>query len=86
MSREQVFVFIRRWRFVLIPIAIYHQTTTMASLARLGEEPVPAHEVSPQTRSDPAPIFQCTGAGGGVVVSLGGDGDSIYVYCADVKS
>jgi hypothetical protein len=49
-----------------------------------GEDVAPG--TSPETRSDPAPIFQCTGAGGGVVVSLGGDGKSIYVYCAEVKS
>jgi len=49
-----------------------------------GEDVAPG--TSAETRSDPAPIFQCTGAGGGVVVSLGGDGKSIYVFCDQVKA
>jgi len=41
--------------------------------------------LAPQTQ-DLVPIFQCTGAGNEVLVSLGGDGSSIYVSCSKIKS
>jgi len=46
---------------------------------------VTAPAPGPQTQ-DLAPIFRCSGAGGQVLVSLGGDGKSVYVWCPQVKS
>lgn len=34
-----------------------------------------------QTAENPTPIFRCSGAGGGVLVSLGQDSKSIYLEC-----
>lgn len=46
---------------------------------------VPVPDTGAQTNSNPTPIYRCIGAGGGVTVSLGGDGSSVYVFCDEVK-
>jgi len=69
----------------LWPILVASEATKTPAVAHLRELPESSSTTSPQTQKL-TPIFQCTGAGSQLLVSLGGDGSSIYVSCADIKS
>ena len=86
VSRERVFGALLLASVVLGPLLGYALASAEGEqrpVLRTNDAPA---TTAPQARSNPDPIFQCTGAGVGVVVSLGGDGKSIYVFCSDVKS
>jgi len=81
----------RKWYSVMaagaIALLLFGAGVLVGQRAVLGvKSPPPQTTVVPDTRSSPDPIFQCTGAGVGAVVSLGGDGSSVYVYCTKDKS
>lgn len=69
----------------LIAGAVGYGTTVTAGAIKGLDAPNVGQAGDPAIRSDLAPIFRCSGAGGQVVVSLGGDGDSIFVSCTEVK-
>jgi len=86
MSREQAFGL-----FALVTAAVAGQIvidardwTQWEKTTRRTHEAPPT--TAPQTANDLAPIFRCSGAGGQVVVSLGGDESSIFLSCPPVKS
>lgn len=77
--------------FVLVSVLIagagigYEAAPNRVSATVPTTTKVKAGDVPPQTQNL-APIFRCTGAGNEVLVSLGGDGSSVYVWCSNIKS
>lgn len=71
--------------WLVIPQAIVCGAAVAILDSRTAPEPEPVGPKAGEVRSDPSPIFRCIGAGAGVVVSLGGDGSSVFVWCDKVN-